>query len=175
MADVLTHVLAGYVIGSLVALRYDWARTPHVTMVMIGALSPDFKKIDHVITDGMVTSALGIPWGWTALHTTGGTIVVALLGSLLVAPGHRKRVIALIVIGAASHHVLDLLLVKGTGYTYPVLWPFVEYRPPAGGLYLSSDRWPALLTGTIAAVLWGVRRRYDRSPSSGYADPASRP
>lgn len=160
MPDVLTHVLAGYIVGTVLALRYGWIRPAHATIVMIGALSPDIKKIDHLIASRTVADVFGVPWRWAALHTLGGTIVVILLGSLLVGPDHRKRAVALLAAGAATHHALDLLLIKGTGYAYPVLWPFTEYRPPTGGLYLSSDRWPALVAITVAAVCWALQRRY---------------
>ena len=46
MADVLTHVLAGFIIGTLLSFRYDWLGPGHVTLVMIGALAPDFVTID---------------------------------------------------------------------------------------------------------------------------------
>jgi hypothetical protein len=62
-------------------------------------------------------------------------------------------------LGAASHHSLDLLLLNASGYAYPVLWPLTEYRPPAGMLYRSSDRWPAILA-TIAAVAIWINDRY---------------
>ncbi|RQG89232.1 metal-dependent hydrolase [Natrarchaeobius halalkaliphilus] len=162
MPDLLTHVLVGYIIGTIVVLRCEWAGSPHVTMVMIGALVPDFKKINLLVSDATVSDLLGIPWGWMAIHTVGGSVVIILLGSMLVAPGHRRRVIALLAIGATSHLFLDLLVITWSGEAFPVLWPVTEYRPPSGGLFRSSDRWPALATLTAAAVLWAVRRRAGR-------------
>ena len=85
----------------------------------------------------------------------GGTVVV-LLGSLLIAPEYRRRAIALFVVGALSHHVLDLLLISTTGYSYAVFWPVTEVRFPRGDLYLSSDRGPVVVVGVLAVVVWCV-------------------
>lgn len=165
MADVLTHVLVGYIIGTSLAIRYEWMGPRHVTLVMIGALSPDFVKISLVIPSAAVADVLGVPFSWSPLHTVGGSVVVILLGSLLLAPRFRKRAILLLAIGAASHHVLDVALLTSTGYSYAVFWPLTEYRPPSGGLYRSSDRWPALVAGLVATVVWLVRRRLNSSPT----------
>ena len=158
MADVLTHVLAGYIIGMLLAFRYEWIRAPHVTLVMFGALSPDLVKVSLVLDDATVTSLLGVPFAWQPLHTLGGNLVVILLAVLLLAPEYRKRAFLLLVVGAASHHVLDLLLLNASGYAYPVLWPITEYSPPAGMLYRSSDRWPLVVAMVVAVGVLVVDR-----------------
>lgn len=165
MADVLTHVLVGYVVGVCLALRYDWVKTHHVTLVMIGALSPDFVKLNLLVADEVVATLLGLPFSWSPLHTLGGTVLVILLGSLLLAPEHRNRAIVLLAIGAASHHALDVALLTVTGHSYAVFWPLTAYRPPSGGLYLSSDRLPALVAGLAATAAWLVRRRLDSPPT----------
>ncbi|WP_222912755.1 metal-dependent hydrolase [Natrinema sp. SYSU A 869] len=157
--DVLTHVIVGYVIGTLLSIRYERIRRAHVTLVMIGALSPDFTKIDLMFPDGFIGYLLGIPFSWAPLHVLGGTIVVALFGSLLFAPEYRRDAIVLVAIGAASHHVLDLGLMTPTGYSYAAFWPLTEFRPPSGGLYLSTDRWPALVSGLCAVLVWAAKRR----------------
>ncbi len=159
VTDVLTHVIVGYVIGTLLSIRYERLRRAHVTLVMVGALSPDFTKIDLVLPDEFVGYLLGIPFSWAPLHVLGGTIVVTLFGSLLFAPEYRRDIIVLVAIGAASHHVLDLALMTPTGYSYAVFWPLTEYRLPSGGLYMSSDRWPALVSGLCAVLVWAVERR----------------
>ena len=63
MADVLTHVLVGFIISVLLSFRYDWLGPEYVTLVMVGALSPDFTKIALVVPDGIVSSLLGVPYG----------------------------------------------------------------------------------------------------------------
>ena len=170
VTDVLTHVLVGYVIGTLLSIRYARLRRAHVTLVMIGALSPDFTKIDLVFPDELVSYLLDIPFSWAPLHLLGGTIVVTLFASLLFAPEYRRDVVVLVAIGAASHHVLDLGLMTSTGYSYAAFWPLTEYRLPAGGLYLSTDRWPALVAGLCAVLVWALERRVG---VRGYEDSAS--
>lgn len=158
VADVLTHVLAGYVIGTLLSFRYEWMGPEHVTLVMIGALAPDFVKIELLVSDWLVASTLGVPFSWSPLHTLGGSVLVICLGTLVLAPRYRKRALILFAIGVGSHHVLDVLLLTPTGSSYAVFWPLTGYRPPSGGLYLSSDRWPAVLAGLLAAAVWAVDR-----------------
>ena len=159
MADVLTHVLVGYIIGQLLAFRYDWMEPHHITLVMIGALSPDFVKINLVVPDELVQAVLGIPFSWSPLHTLGGSVLVILLGSLLLAPEYRRHAILLFLIGALSHHALDLALLNASGYSYAVFWPITEYRPPSGDLYRSSDPWPALVAAVGAALVWSSNHR----------------
>lgn len=158
MPDVLTHVLVGYGIGTLLTVYDDTLRRPHVTLVMLGALTPDLVKIRILVSSPTVDALLNVPFSWFPLHTVGGSVIVVGLGALLVSGKHRRKALALLAIGAASHHGLDLLLVKASGYSYPVLWPLTQYHPPAGGLYLSSDRWLAAVSGSVAAVLWALTR-----------------
>ncbi|WP_076609733.1 metal-dependent hydrolase [Natronorubrum thiooxidans] len=169
MPDVLTHVLVGYVIGMLLSVRHEGVRPAHVTLVMIGALSPDFAKIQLFVPDGLVAAVLSVSFSWSPLHTLTGTVLVVCLGALLAAPGCRRLVIALLVIGALSHHALDLLLMTPTGEAYGVFWPITEYRLPAGGLYLSSDRWPALVSGLAAIGAWALARRYRPAEMDSHA------
>lgn len=157
MTDVLTHVLVGYVVGVALSMRYAWVRPAHVTLVMVGALSPDFVKIGLFLHEDLVAAALGIPFSWEPLHALGGNLIVLLLGALCIPPGQRRRVFSLLAAGAVTHHVLDVALLTVTGYAYAVFWPLTGYHPPSGGLYLSSDRWPALVAGTLAAVAWILR------------------
>lgn len=159
MPDIFTHVLVGYSLGTLVSFRYKWLRPAHVTLVMIGALSPDFVKIKLVVPDTIMQTLLGVPFAWTPLHRLSGSVLVVCLGALFVATGHRRQAITLLALGAASHHALDLLLITPTGYSYAVGWPLLTYHFPSPDLYLSSDRWPALVAGTFAAVVWVERRR----------------
>lgn len=168
MTDVLTHVLIGYVVGVVLSVRYEWMRPAHVTLVMIGALSPDFVKINLLVSDWLVAALLGVPFSWDPLHTLGGNLLVLLIGALCLPPGRRLRAFALLAVGAVTHHVLDVGLLTVTGYSYAVFWPLTRYHPPSGGLYLSSDLWPALVAGTLAAGAWLFRYRWlDRRGTSG--------
>ena len=125
---------------------------------MIGALAPDFVKIEILFSDAAVATLLGIPFAWSPLHRLGGAALLIHAGTLLLAPEYRTRALTLFAIGVASHFVLDWLLLTATGYAFPVFWPLTDWRPPAGNLYLSSDRWPMVIVGTVAVLVWGIAR-----------------
>ncbi len=158
MPDVLAHVLVGYVVGSILAARREEVGPAGVTLVMAGALSPDFVKIKLLVPDPYVEAALGVPFSWAPIHAVPGAVVVALLAGLLVGEEYRRAAVALVALGAATHLFLDGLLVRPSGYAAQVLVPFSTYRAPAGMLYLSSDRWPTAVAGVAAACVWAWRR-----------------
>jgi len=174
MPDVLTHVLVGYVVGSLLAAARDDVGPAAVTLVMAGALSPDFVKIKLLVPGVAVEAALGLPFSWAPLHAVGGTIIVALLSGLLVGPGHRRLTVALVALGAATHLALDSLLITPTGFAAQFLVPFSTYRAPAGMLYLSSDRWPAAVAAVAAASVRAFRRYRRRQRAAATRDAVPR-
>lgn len=159
MPDLLTHVLVGFVVGTALSARYRWVSNPYVTVAMVGALLPDVAKVAMVVPSAVVESALGLPFSWFAIHTPLGSLLLAGAGALLVGDGHRRRVLALLIVGAASHHALDALLLSATGFSYALAWPLSAVNPPSPGLYLSSDRWPAAVAVVASAVAWRARRR----------------
>ncbi len=162
MPDVLTHVLIGYVVGTLLAARVEGLGPEAVTVAMAGAISPDLVKIKLLVPDPYVEAALGVPFSWAPLHAVPGVVLVAGLAGLVVSREYRRATVALVLVGAASHLFLDGLLVKPTGYAAELLTPFVDYRTPEVGLYVSSDRWPAAVAGVAAACAWAWRRARDR-------------
>ena len=128
-------------------------------IVMIGALAPDFVKFEILLSDAAVATLLGIPFSWSPLPRLGDATLQNLLGSLLLAPEYRTRALALFAVGVASHVGFDWLLHTSTGYAFPVFWSLTEWRPPAENLYLSSDRWPALVPILLAAAVFLETRR----------------
>ena len=165
MADLLTHILVGYVLAVLLSWRADWITAPYITLVMGAAVLPDLNRIELVIPAATVEATLGIPWSWTPLHRVSGTFLVICLGTLLASKQIRRRVFVLLAIGAASHYALDFFLYKPSGLTGPFLWPLTDHRFAVEGFYLSSDRWPALVMMAIAAIVWFLDRRRTRIDS----------
>ena len=161
MPDVLTHVLWGYIIGMLLSFRYDWLDARFVTIVMLGALLPDLTKIALVVDDALVEHVLGVPFSWGAINRFGGATVTCAIGAVLAGDGLRKHVFALLMIGVASHLVLDGLLINPSGYSYAILSPLTNYHFPTPNLFVSSDRWPAVVSGVVAAGIWLAKRRLD--------------
>ncbi|WP_331233952.1 metal-dependent hydrolase [Natronorarus salvus] len=159
MADLLTHVLVGYSLATLLSFRYEWLSPRYVTVAMAGSLIPDMNRAELFVSGRAVEAALGVPFSWGAFHTMGGSLLAVAVGALLVRPGIRVRVAALLFLGMASHHALDLLLINPSGHSYAAFWPITGYNPPTPNLYLSSDRWPAAVSGALAAGIWYVRYR----------------
>lgn len=159
MADLFTHVLAGYVLATVLSWRWEWITPPLVTVAMVGAVLPDLSRIELIVPSKMVEGIIGLSFSWSPLHRAGGTLLVILTGALLVPRRLRRGVLLLLVIGAGSHYALDFLLYKPSSVTGDLLWPFTGQRFAIDGLYLSSDRWPAVVAGVVAGVVWVVNRR----------------
>ncbi|QIO24105.1 metal-dependent hydrolase [Haloarcula sp. JP-L23] len=157
MADLLTHVLVGFILGSILAVGFRWKAPPFVAVVMVGALLPDLAKIAMILPPRVVEETLGIPFDWFAVHTPFGTLLVAGIGSLLVSETIRRRVFVLLLIGGASHLVLDSLLISPSRFYHVLFWPLTTQFVSLPGLYLSSDRWPSIVAACLAVVAWFVR------------------
>ncbi len=163
MADLLTHVLVAYTIAVALSWRYKWINPAHVTVVMVGATLPDLTRIGLLI-DPATVEKIGIPFSYSPLHTMGGAMVSVLILSVFVRVKYAKEVFILLFLGLLSHLALDALLISASGHSYPIFWPISVYNPPTPGFYLSTDMWPALLTGSIALFIWFMdSRMYTRS------------
>lgn len=158
MADLLTHVLAAYVLATVLSWRYEWLSPAFVTVAMLGAVQPDLSRMEFVVSATTIEATLGIPFDWSAFHTLGGSVVSAAIAGLLVPVERRRRVFALFLLGALSHHFLDALLVNPSGYSYAIFWPLTQHHPPTPNLYLSSDRWPAALALVVAGLVTAIDR-----------------
>ena len=171
MPDLLTHVLVAYVLATLLSFKYDWITPTMVTVAMLGAIVPDLTKISLVIPNARMEALLGIPFDWFAVHTVAGSVVAVAIGALLVRSEHRKRVFFLLLLGALSHHFLDAILINPTGYSYALFFPVTSYHPPTPGLFLSSDRWPAVVSALLAGMVWYLRyHRFARPDTSHKSD-----
>lgn len=164
MPDLLAHVLIGYAVATLLSWRYDWMRPAYVTVAMAGTILPDMAKADLLIPAGVLERALGVPFDWFALHTLGGVAVSMLVGAAVVRSDGRRRVAALLGLGAATHLLADALLLNPSGRSYAVLWPLTRWHPPTPGLYLSTQIEPTLAAAAAAvAVRLATRARTDGS------------
>lgn len=160
MPDLLSHTFIAYTLATLLALNYEWLTPQYVTVAMAGAFIPDIAKISLVVDGTHIAALINIPFSWFGIHTLGGSLIAALVGVVLVTTNERRRVFALLSLGAGSHLIADALLRKASGISYPLLWPLTQYRPPTPGLYHSTDIWPSLLTGGIALATWWFVRHH---------------
>ncbi len=126
---------------------------------MAGAFIPDMAKIDLLIDGNTIAAALGVPFSWFGIHTLGGSLIAVLIGVVAVATSERRRVAALLSLGAGTHLLADAMLVKASGQSYALFWPLTQYHPPTPGLYLSTDLWPSLVTAGLAMGAWLAVRR----------------
>jgi hypothetical protein len=159
MPDLLSHALIAYTLCTALSWRLDWLSPAYVTVGMAGAFIPDIRKIQILVPPERVEALLGIPFDWVAVHRFGGAAVAMLVGVVLAAEGERRRVAGLLSLGAGSHLLADSLLRNASGRSFPLLWPLTEYVPPTPGLYHSTDVWPAVVLGAIAAAVWWLRYR----------------
>ena len=167
MPDLLAHAFLAYAILRGLSWRYDWLTTPYVTAGMAGAFIPDIVKISLILPSATVEALLGIPFSWAPLSRLGGTVICVLIGAVLVDKPQRRPTLLVLSIGAVSHLLTDALLVKATGRAFPILWPLTRWRPPTPGLYLSTQPEPTIVTGALAALVWGASRWRERRPQPG--------
>jgi hypothetical protein len=167
MPDLLTHALLGYSLGTVLSWRYGWLEPRYVSVVMAGVFLPDLAKVELVLPGALLEAHLGVPFDWYGVHTAGGALLALLVGVVLVPTEERRRVFALLSLGAASHLVADAFLLKASGRSSPLLWALTDYAPPTPGIYLSSDVWPSVVFGALALALWILDRTVVRSTTTG--------
>lgn len=158
MPDLLTHVLLAYTVATLVANRYHWLQPAYVTIAMVGALIPDMDHVSTLLPSQTVEAVLGIPFDWQGLQTGGVVLLVILIGTVLVKAAERRRVFALLCLGAFTHLFTDALIRVPEGRSQSIFFPVTLYQPPTPGLYLSTDIWPLAVTAVFAFFAWYLVR-----------------
>ena len=156
MADLLTHALVAFSIGTVLSWRFEKITPQFITLIMIGSVLPDLTRIGLIIKSAWIEKSLGIPFSWQPLHTIGGVVIVILLISLLVGKKDNKTILPLLALGAFSHLFLDAFLIKASGHSYTMFFPFTSYSPQTPGFYLSTDVWPVMIAGIIAIIIWMI-------------------
>ena len=138
MTELLSHVLFAYSVFTIAGWRVEWLTQRWVAVGMIGSLLPDLNRIGLFVTDAAIEATLGVPFGIDAIHTLGGVILFAAIGSLVIAD-HLKVTFGLLLTGGLSHLIADSLKLWVDGAASAWLYPLSWYRPPTPGLYVSSD------------------------------------
>lgn len=157
MSDLLTHALAGYVLGTIAAWTTPLPRR-HVPFVVAGAVLPDMAKV-YLLFGSVRSTVLGVEFGWLALQTLGAALLAGGVVALAVTRPERRVGYASLVVGVGVHIALDYLVVRVGGVNPPYLYPFTWAQLPEVGLYLSSDVWPAAVAVPVAVAVWLVDRR----------------
>lgn len=164
MAELFTHVVVGYILATMLSWRLSWITPPLVTVAMVGAVIPDLNRMELLISEVTIQTTLGIPFSWMSFHRVGGTLVVIAMGALLVPARLRRAVLAMALLGAGSHYLLDFFLYNPSGLASPLFWPLTGARFQIEGFYLSTDWWPAVVSTIVGVSIWYVDRH--QSPTS---------
>lgn len=156
MADLLTHVLVAYVTLTVAGWWVAWLDLRWVAVGMGGAAIPDLVKVERLVDEGVIQSALGVPFEYDPVSSLAGVLVIA--GVVTLCFGHaRRRVYGLLVAGGVLSLVLDGLRVFIDGradfWLYPLWW-----RPPTPSLYVTSDARVVVVAVAVAAVVALVDR-----------------
>ena len=162
MADLLSHLLAAYVVLTVASWRVDWLDQRWVAVGMGGAAIPDLVKVDIVLDADLVENTLGIPFTYGPLSTLGGVVLVAGLITLAFDRRYWRRVFGLVTAGGMLSLVGDGLRTYADGTASAWLYPFTNWRPPTPSLYVSSDPRVLVVMVLIAAAVAVIDRRRDR-------------
>jgi len=157
MADLLTHVLVAYVAFTVASWAVSWLTERWVVIGMAGAAIPDLVKVDIVLDDRLVESALGVPFSWAPISSLGGVLVIA-AGIAVLFAEERRRVYAFLVSGGLLSLLGDGLRVFADGradfWLYPLWW-----RPPTPSLYVTSDPRVLGLALAVSGIVFSIDRR----------------
>ncbi|RLN01903.1 hypothetical protein [Haloarcula sp. Atlit-7R] len=162
MADLLTHLLALYILLTVMSWRVDWLDRRWVVVGMGGAAIPDVVKVRIVVNEETVGALLGVPFTYMPLSTLGGVLLLAGLITVAFERRYWGRVFGLMTFGGLTSLLLDGLRVYADGRASAWLYPFTNWRPPTPSLYVSSD--PTVLVvallaaGAVAVLDRRVRR-----------------
>lgn len=159
MADLLSTVLAVVAVFTIAGWQVDWIAPRWIAIAMGGAIVPDLGRLSLLVDPPTVESLLGVPFGFHALETIGGLLLVA--GAITVWFDRTlwARVYGLLVAGGLVHLGLDGLRVFADGYSGLWLFPLAPtVRPPSPGLFVSADPRVLLVAVLVAALVYGIDR-----------------
>ena len=75
MADLLTHVLVPFVLLTPASWRFDRLSKRWIVLAMAGAAIPDLVKIDNVLDEGLIQTALGVPFSYDPISTPPSVLI----------------------------------------------------------------------------------------------------
>ena len=117
MPDWLAHTMIGWMTGKAIKIE--------VGLVVLGSLIPDLVKINHIalLFDTDLQSF------FNPFHTPAGSLLVA--GILALFFVNTKKVFIALVIGIATHFILDFFFIgatKGIQFLYPFSWNYWRFN-----------------------------------------------
>jgi membrane-bound metal-dependent hydrolase YbcI (DUF457 family) len=161
MSEWLTHVFVAYSLLTLASWRLDWLDERWIAVGVVGSILPDFSRLDLLVDADTVTAVLGIPFEWGAIHTLAGVVLLAGIGAVLFDRRHEQvRAFGLLCAGGALHILVDVPQPYADGQTLTnrYLYPLPPWRLPIPGVYVSPDRWLAVVSLTVAVAVFLANR-----------------
>lgn len=170
MADLLTHVLATYVLLTGASWVTDRVDSRWTAVGMAGAAIPDLVKGRLLAPGYVVERTLGVPFDYSAISTLGGVALVA--GVITAAFGRRywRRTYAFLLFGGLCSLVGDGLRAFADGHSTSWLYPLTWWRPPTPNLYVTADYRVTVVVVAVAAVVAAVDASVIERFQSGRTD-----
>lgn len=120
MPDWITHLLAAWMICTILSFKYKQINPAYTVVCMVGALIPDtFKIVIPLGIMGIHAENFFMPF-----HLPMGSFIIALIFTLFFKE-RKKLVLSLLLLGVATHYALDLLLINlngGMALLFPFSW-----------------------------------------------------
>ena len=126
MPDWITHLLAAWMLCTILSFKYKQINPAYTVVCMVGALIPDTFKITIPLgVMGIHAENVLMPF-----HLPVGSLVIAGLFTLFFKE-RKKLVLSLLVLGVATHYALDLLLTNlngGMALLFPFSWDTWQFN-----------------------------------------------
>ena len=107
MPDWITHILVPWTIFTILGFKYKQLNQQNIAIILMGALIPDIFKI-YLLLDQI---GIKIESFLTPIHLPVGSFIIACIISLFFV--ERKLIFFFLIIGIATHYILDLLMING--------------------------------------------------------------
>ena len=164
MPDWITHLLAAWMICTILSFKYKQINPAYTVICMAGALIPDtYKIVIPLGLFGINAQNIIMPF-----HLPLGSLIIASFFTLFF-KDHKKLVLSLLVLGVATHYALDLLLINLNGGMV-LLFPF-SWNSWALNIIPDDDYHITILAMGLTVVIYVVtslvRKRRDSGQISG--------
>jgi len=155
MPDWITHISVAYIIAVLLGIKINRS------FLYIGAIIPDLFRLFFLMAPftGFLTSMNF----FAPLHTVTGVLLSGALVTSFFKGIEWKHAYGLVLLGAASHFVLDALM-------WPFgqkVWTFYPFwiSPTYSGIVWPDSFVPAVISGTAGLIVWRIEtsKSTDRS------------
>jgi len=120
MPDWITHLLAAWMLCTILSFKYKEINPAYTVVCMAGALIPDLFKI----TIPLGSMGIKVENFLMPVHLPIGSLIIAGIFTLFFKE-NKKLVLSLLVLGVATHYALDLLLINlngGMKLLFPLSW-----------------------------------------------------